>query len=169
MNMKIIWLRVFPRLSKCSKSSAVFYYIHYTHYDFMIFMTMVWIYGHLCLMLWSCVCWTGVSKWRLWLIQSLCHKAFQKSLGRRDWEHAAFMLRTNRFHWPFPDLFWAFILIYSLLISTDLDISLIQNKKYKTTVNYFELVFALWYGTNDVIYVCQWSFFKESFIYSSCH
>ncbi len=29
---------------------------------------------------------------------------------RRDWEHAAFMLRTNRFHWPFPDLFWAFII-----------------------------------------------------------
>lgn len=127
MNMKFVWLRVFPRLSKCSKSSAVFYYIHY---DFMIFMTMVWIYGRLCLMLWSCVCWTVVSKWKLWLIQSLRHKAFQKSSGMKDWEHAAFMLRTNSFHRPFP--FTSFKhLFYSLLISTDFDFSLIQNNNKK--------------------------------------
>lgn len=34
----------------------------------------------------------------------------------------------------------------------------------KKTLNYLEVVFALWYGTNDVIYVCQWSGFKEFYL-----
>lgn len=49
------------------------------------------------------------------------------------------------FHRPFPDPFWSFLLLYSLLSSTNLDSSLIKNLD---VVNYLQLVFALWYGIN---------------------